>query len=180
MARHGGKDVRVARCHGRFPVGDRRFGICRRRDSGRDVSGARRPRGGSWTRLDVYEVTVDKDTYSTAALAAFDTSGPVEVEVTNATGTMRSARVRPLSYRITPVIGADGKTATFVLPLPVAAHGLVGRLESPLPLAVYVAGAAIAVAGSAPACTRSSRFSTSTVATADRTANPTPAQKARL
>lgn len=44
------------------------------------------------------------------------------------------------------VIGAAIATATFALPLPVAAHGLVGRLESPLPLAVYVAGAALAVA----------------------------------
>lgn len=45
------------------------------------------------------------------------------------------------------VIGvAAVATATLALPLPVAAHGLVGRLESPLPLAVYVAGAAIAVA----------------------------------
>jgi hypothetical protein len=32
------------------------------------------------------------------------------------------------------------------LPSPVAAHGLVGRVDSPLPLAVYLAGAAVAVA----------------------------------
>ena len=44
------------------------------------------------------------------------------------------------------VTGAAVAVATLAVPLPVAAHGLVGRLESPLPLAVYVAGAALAVA----------------------------------
>src|SRR3990172_4209042 len=37
--------------------------------------------------------------------------------------------------------------ATLLLvPTPALAHGLVGRLESPLPLVVYLAGAALAVA----------------------------------
>jgi hypothetical protein len=36
--------------------------------------------------------------------------------------------------------------AVLVLPMPVLAHSLVGRLESPLPLAVYLGGAAMAVA----------------------------------
>lgn len=39
-----------------------------------------------------------------------------------------------------------GVVALMALPTPVLAHGLVGRVESPLPLAVYLAGAAIAVA----------------------------------
>jgi Glycosyl hydrolases family 28 len=45
-------------------------------------------------------------------------SGPVEVEVRRAAGTMRSARVRPLSFGVTPVIDTDGKSARFVLPRP--------------------------------------------------------------
>ena len=77
-----------------------------------------RPVGGSWTELDEYEVTVDRDTYSKAAIVAFDTSGPVEVEVTKRAGTMRSARVRPRSLGVTSTIGSDGRTATFVLPRP--------------------------------------------------------------
>lgn len=36
--------------------------------------------------------------------------------------------------------------AVLAVPAPALAHGLVGRLESPLPLAVYLAGAAMAVA----------------------------------
>ncbi len=35
--------------------------------------------------------------------------------------------------------------AFLLLPTPVLAHGLLGRVESPLPLAVYLAGAALAV-----------------------------------
>ena len=37
-------------------------------------------------------------------------------------------------------------TALLAVPAPVLAHNLVGRLESPLPLAVYLTGAALAVA----------------------------------
>ena len=36
--------------------------------------------------------------------------------------------------------------AGLAIPAPVAAHGLVGRLDSPLPLVVYLAGAAVVVA----------------------------------
>ncbi len=42
--------------------------------------------------------------------------------------------------------GLTALVATIVAPGAVAAHGLVGRYESPLPLAVYLTGAAIAVA----------------------------------
>ena len=38
-----------------------------------------------------------------------------------------------------------GATLAAVLPLPVSAHGLSGRYDAPLPLAVYLAGAAAAV-----------------------------------
>lgn len=74
--------------------------------------------GAAWRELDVYEATVDKDTYSKSAMVLFDADGPVEVVVTKRTGTIRSARVRPLSYGIPATVGADGRTATFVLPRP--------------------------------------------------------------
>jgi Glycosyl hydrolases family 28 len=77
-----------------------------------------RPAGGEWQPLDVYRVTVDKDTYSTAAMVAFDTDGPVEVEVAKASGSMRSVRVRPLSYGIPANVAPGAKTATFTLPRP--------------------------------------------------------------
>lgn len=43
-------------------------------------------------------------------------------------------------------IAVTSLAALLAVPGPVAAHGLVGRVESPLPLAVYLAGAGIAVA----------------------------------
>ena len=77
-----------------------------------------RPPGGAWVDVDAYEVTVDRDTYSKAAMALFDTNGPVEVSVTVLSGTIRTARVRPLSYGITPTVSADRKSATFLLRRP--------------------------------------------------------------
>jgi Glycosyl hydrolases family 28 len=83
-----------------------------------DYSVRIRSAGGEWKPVDVHEVTVDRDTYSKAGMVVFDTGGPVEVAVTKTSGTIRSARVRPLSYGITPVISADAKTATFTLSRP--------------------------------------------------------------
>jgi hypothetical protein len=77
-----------------------------------------RPVGGEWQQLDVYEVTVDRDTYSKAAMVLLDTGGPVEFEVSKAAGRITSARARPLSYGITPTIGVDGRTARFTLQRP--------------------------------------------------------------
>lgn len=77
-----------------------------------------RPVGGDWQGLDVYRAVVDRDTQSVAAMVLFDVEGPVEVAVTRAGGTMRSARVRPLSYGIATTIDADGRTARFALPRP--------------------------------------------------------------
>lgn len=48
--------------------------------------------------------------------------------------------MRRLPVALLAIVGLLG------LPSPALAHGLVGRLESPLPLAVYLAGAAMAVA----------------------------------
>ncbi|HEU0304882.1 MAG TPA: glycosyl hydrolase family 28 protein [Gaiellaceae bacterium] len=77
-----------------------------------------RPEGGDWQRLDVYRAVVDKDTLSVAGMVLFDAEGPVEVEVTKASGTIGSARVRPLSYGIAPTIDPGGRTARFTLPRP--------------------------------------------------------------
>jgi len=44
------------------------------------------------------------------------------------------------------VVSLLAVVALLAVPSPTLAHGLVGRLESPLPLAVYLAGAAMAVA----------------------------------
>ena len=41
---------------------------------------------------------------------------------------------------------AGASATTLILPVPVQAHALVGRVDTPLPLAVYLAGAAIVVA----------------------------------
>src|SRR5439155_18274482 len=83
-----------------------------------DFAARVRPPGGEWRDLAVYRVTVDLDTQSTAALVEFDSSGPVEVAITKLSGTMHSARIRPLSYGMAPSISADGRTATFTLPRP--------------------------------------------------------------
>lgn len=83
-----------------------------------EFSVAVRSPGGSWQELDVYEALVDKDTYSKSAMVLFDAEGPVEVAVTRRAGTIRSARVRPLSYGIPATVDADRRTARFVLPRP--------------------------------------------------------------
>ena len=77
-----------------------------------------RPVGGDWQQLDAYSATVDRDTRSLASMVLFDAEGPVEVEVTKTDGVMGSARVRPLSYGITPMVAAGRKTATFTLSAP--------------------------------------------------------------
>jgi hypothetical protein len=77
-----------------------------------------KPEGGDWQSVDVYRAVVDRDTLSVAGMVLFDAEGPVEVAVTQAAGTIRSARVRPLSYGVTTSIDADGRTARFTLPRP--------------------------------------------------------------
>ncbi len=77
-----------------------------------------RPAGGDWQQLDVYGATVDRDTRSLASMVLFDAEGPVEVEVTKTGGVMGSARIRPYSSGIAPMLSADGKTATFMLTAP--------------------------------------------------------------
>jgi hypothetical protein len=63
--------------------------------------------GGEWLELFCYAVEVDMHQPRTAALAIFDFSGEVEVAVTNRRGPVASARIRPLSYALTPGIAGD-------------------------------------------------------------------------
>ncbi len=74
-----------------------------------------------WKTVETYAVKVDevrgtKHHIEKASLAYFDFEGEVEVSVTFRHGTVRSGRVRPLSYSITPTI--DDSTMTFRLDRP--------------------------------------------------------------
>lgn len=77
--------------------------------------------GGEWQRVPTYLVKVDAVTGTEHAprntsLAYFDFAVAVEVAVTSARGRIEQARVRPLSYGITPHV--DGDTLTFTLTQP--------------------------------------------------------------
>ncbi|WP_257666303.1 glycosyl hydrolase family 28 protein [Parapedobacter tibetensis] len=74
--------------------------------------------GESWQTLPVYLIKVDRvagagHNVTDASMAFFDVEGKVEVTVTYNRGKVDSARIRPLSYGITPA--TDGQTVTFVL-----------------------------------------------------------------
>ena len=80
-----------------------------------------REAGKDWRPVDTYMVKVDevqntKHNVKKASMSYFDFSGEVEVSVTFNHGTVRTGRVRPLSYGITPCI--DGNTMTFKLDRP--------------------------------------------------------------
>lgn len=77
--------------------------------------------GGIWQQLYTYNVKVDevvaaKHMVRDASLCAFDFSGEVELSVTNNKGSIRSARVRPLSYDIGSEV--KGNTLYFKLRKP--------------------------------------------------------------
>lgn len=77
--------------------------------------------GKEWQWVDVYPVKVDevrqtKHHVELASMGYFDFSGQVEVSVTYNKGEVKSGRVRPLSYGITPRI--SGSTMTFTLDRP--------------------------------------------------------------
>ncbi|MBO9617836.1 MAG: endo-polygalacturonase [Niabella sp.] len=77
--------------------------------------------GGVWQHLYTYNVKVDevvaaKHTVRDASLCTFDFSGQVELAVTNNKGSIRSARVRPLSYDIGSEV--KGNTLYFKLRKP--------------------------------------------------------------
>lgn len=76
--------------------------------------------GGEWKDVDTYAVKVDevkdaRHNVRKASLAYFDFDGEVEVEVT-AHEAIGTARVRPLSYGITPQV--EGRTLRFKLDRP--------------------------------------------------------------
>ena len=68
-----------------------------------------RQAGQEWKALPVYLINVDevrdtKHNVENASMVYFDFSGEVEVSVTFNGGTIQTARVRPLSYNIVPII----------------------------------------------------------------------------
>ena len=72
----------------------------------------------NWIELDEYNIMVDevvetKHKTKNASMTYFDFEGEVEVSVTYNKGTLKTARIRPLSYDITPNI--KGNTITFKL-----------------------------------------------------------------
>ena len=77
--------------------------------------------GGEWQDVPTYMVKVDevretRHCVEKASLGYFDFEGQVEVSVTYDNGPIETARVRPLSYGIDPVV--DGSTLTFTLDRP--------------------------------------------------------------
>lgn len=80
-----------------------------------------RQNGGEWRQVAVYPAKVDqvRDTNhhtETASMAYFDFDGNVEVEVISNKNVVNTARIRPLSYEITPTVSGD--TLTFTLDRP--------------------------------------------------------------
>ena len=77
--------------------------------------------GGQWQDVPTYMVKVDevrgtRHCIEKASLSYFDFEGQVEVSVTSKNAAIETARVRPLSYGIEPVV--DGSTLTFTLDRP--------------------------------------------------------------
>lgn len=86
-----------------------------------DFSVSVRLPGQKWQELPEYLVKVDEvrgtnHAVENSSVSYFDFSGEVEVSVTSNKGEIRNARIRPLSYGITPEI--KGNTLTFRLSQP--------------------------------------------------------------
>ena len=75
----------------------------------------RRP-GGEWQDLYEYKVKVDMDKVADASMVYFDFSGTVEVMVRKNNENIRSVKVRPVAYGITPTV--KGNTILFTLNQP--------------------------------------------------------------
>jgi len=74
-----------------------------------------RQAGQEWKTIPSYLINVDevrdtKHNVENASMAYFDFSGEVEVSVTFNGGTIQTARVRPLSYNIVPIITQNALT----------------------------------------------------------------------
>ena len=63
--------------------------------------------GGEWRPIDCYRVEVDMHKPRPSSMAYFDFTGEVEVAVRDTTGSIDSARIRPLSYAIVPDVKSD-------------------------------------------------------------------------
>jgi hypothetical protein len=72
--------------------------------------------GGEWQDLYEYNVKVDLDKPQDASMVYFDFSGTVEVFVQKNNGNVQSAKIRPASYEIKPVL--NGNSITFTLTEP--------------------------------------------------------------
>ena len=80
-----------------------------------------RPPGGDWQPVAVYVVKVDAvigtaHSPRNTSMAYFDFAGTVDVSITSNRGVVQSARVRPLSFGIAPLVG--GNTLAFSLSQP--------------------------------------------------------------
>lgn len=76
---------------------------------------------GKWQRIPTYMVLVDevveaKHHYEKSSLAYFDFEGEAKVRIVSLRANVKTARIRPLSYGITPVIDKD--TLLFTLDRP--------------------------------------------------------------
>jgi polygalacturonase len=72
--------------------------------------------GGTWQNLDEYSATIGRSPVS-SSFAYFDCSGSVEVSVTLNAGNISTARVRPLSKGITPIVSGNNMTFTISGPM---------------------------------------------------------------
>jgi hypothetical protein len=86
-----------------------------------DFSVQVRQAGQEWKQLPAYLVNVDEvrgtnHKVEDASMSYFDFAGEVEVMVTSNKSTIRTAKIRPLSYKIVPQV--NGNTVTFKLDSP--------------------------------------------------------------
>lgn len=66
--------------------------------------------GGQWMDLFEYNVQVDLDNVQNASMVSFDFTGKVEVSVRKNNGTINTAQIRPLSYKILAKINQNVMT----------------------------------------------------------------------
>jgi hypothetical protein len=93
--------------------------------------------GGEWQPVPAYLIRVDAVIGTTHAphassLASFDFEGAVELAITRSRGRIEAARVRPLSYGISPAVNGDTLTFTLTRPrnLSIEVNGdLFGNLQ---------------------------------------------------
>lgn len=72
--------------------------------------------GGQWKDLYEYEAQVDMHNVRKTSMVYFDFKGKVDISVTYNKGNIQTARIRPLSYQLQPVV--NGNTLTFSLETP--------------------------------------------------------------